>query len=134
MSKGPKFNQRSLQVQATAYQGPLPQPSDLEKYNVVVPGAAERIIAMAERQAGHRQSLEKTAITSEINQARLGTFCALIIGLFGLGIAGYTINSGHDAAGAAIGTTALASIVSSFIYGSSKRRSERQEQSLPARR
>lgn len=133
MSKGGKISTRSVQVQATTHQGPLPSPGDFEKYEAILPGAAERIMTMAEKQAVHRQALEKTAITSEISQAKLGTICALIIGLFGLGVAGYSINSGHDTAGAAIGTTALASMVGSFIYGSSKRRSERQEQSTPSR-
>lgn len=32
------------------YSGPLPKPEDLAKYEQVIPGAAERIIKMAERE------------------------------------------------------------------------------------
>jgi uncharacterized membrane protein len=37
----------------------------LVQYNQAFPGCAERIVAMAERQAAHRQDIEKTAITSK---------------------------------------------------------------------
>ncbi len=40
------------------YQGPLPPPAMLRGYEEVVPGGAERILAMAERQAAHRQTIE----------------------------------------------------------------------------
>jgi len=51
---------------AETFSGPLPHPQILEKYNEVVPDAAERIIAMAENQSKHRQELETKAIESDI--------------------------------------------------------------------
>ena len=44
------------------YTGPLPLPEHLEKYESINPGTAERIIAMAERQAAHRQELEAVVV------------------------------------------------------------------------
>jgi uncharacterized membrane protein len=35
---------------------PLPHPSELEHYENILPGAAARIIAMAENQSKHRQN------------------------------------------------------------------------------
>ena len=37
-------------IETTAYHGPLPPPTYLDAYNKVLPGAADRIIAMAEKQ------------------------------------------------------------------------------------
>lgn len=49
-----------LQVRGVVqhYQGPLPPPAMLRGYEELVPGGAERILAMAERQAAHRQTIE----------------------------------------------------------------------------
>jgi uncharacterized membrane protein len=129
----PEKYRAEVKVKGTAYQGPIPPPADLERYNAILPGAAERILAMAERQANHRQSLEKKVLDSDAFHALLGIICALIIALVGLGVAGYIIINGHDWAGAIIGGATLASMVSAFIYGSSKLRRERKEQTLPAR-
>ncbi|MDE0103545.1 MAG: DUF2335 domain-containing protein [Bryobacterales bacterium] len=38
--------------------GPLPPPKTIEGYEAIVPGAAGRIISMADKQLAHRQHLE----------------------------------------------------------------------------
>ena len=43
----------------TALRGPLPPPEVLAQYEVALPGAAERIFKMMERQEEHRQALER---------------------------------------------------------------------------
>lgn len=135
MSKKSGHAQQGIQIQKAEFrQAPLPHPSELERYEAILPGAAERIVAMAERQALHRQALERKVIDSDARHALIGTVFGLVIGLFGLSVAGYCIYTGHDTAGAVIGGATLASMVGSFIYGSSKQRRERQEQTLPARR
>jgi len=42
--------------------GPLPQAAELAAYNQAVPDGAQRIVAMAEKQAGHRMSIEAQVI------------------------------------------------------------------------
>lgn len=66
------------------FSGPLPQPEDLQRYDAIVPGAADRIIAMAETQALHRQDIEKNSVASEIALRRNGQGCGLAIVLAGL--------------------------------------------------
>lgn len=46
-------------VEALAMQGPLPPPDILSGYDAIVPGAAERILAMAEKQNDHRIEMEQ---------------------------------------------------------------------------
>ena len=40
------------------YSGPLPKAEDLAKYEALLPGAADRIFVMAEKQLSHRHDLE----------------------------------------------------------------------------
>ncbi|MGL4370892.1 MAG: DUF2335 domain-containing protein, partial [Spirochaetota bacterium] len=45
--------------QSVTYSGPLPLPSDFSGYEAVLPGAAERIMAMTEEQSRHRMKCEE---------------------------------------------------------------------------
>ncbi len=44
----------------------------MEHYERVMPGSANRILAMAESQTGHRQQLETTVVTGNIESERRG--------------------------------------------------------------
>src|SRR6266487_6387560 len=59
--------------------GPLPPPEALAKYEEVLPGAADRIITMAEKQVGHRQKLESKVVGSNTFNERLGMILAFIV-------------------------------------------------------
>jgi len=48
------------------HQGPLPAPEDLQRYNDLLPGAAERIIKMAEAEQMHRHEQESRAMGAEV--------------------------------------------------------------------
>lgn len=110
--------------------GPLPSPSEIERYEAILPGAAERILAMAENQSNHRQKLETKAISTEGRNSFLGIIAGLAIGVVGLSIAGFCIYSSHDTAGAALGGTTLVSLVGTFVYGTRQRRLEREQKYL----
>jgi hypothetical protein len=53
-------------VTQALHQGPLPTPQDLFEYDRLLPGSAERIIAMAEREQAHRMNLEDMTQRAEI--------------------------------------------------------------------
>jgi len=57
----------------------------LIKYNEACPGCAERILAMAERQAAHRQGIEKAVIDSNIKSERRGQILGFLIALAAIG-------------------------------------------------
>ena len=79
-------------VQVTEqFSGPLPPPDMLERYNQVVPDAANRIIAMAEQETGHRRNMERLIISNEYQEAKMGQTCAVIIGSLAI-ISGATIS------------------------------------------
>ena len=66
-------------TQSISYSGPIPPASELERFEKVSPGAANRIIAMAESQIAHRHLLEKTVIESNVANERQGMHYAFIL-------------------------------------------------------
>jgi uncharacterized membrane protein len=68
----------TVATQSQVHHGPVPHPDVLRGYNELVPGAAERLIKLAEDEAAHRRHLEKQAMDSNIgaqqNQLRVGEY------------------------------------------------------------
>ena len=108
----------------TSFTGPVPPPKMLEQYNNVLPNAAERIVAMAERQSAHRQKLEEIVIKSSSRNELIGQIFALIIALFVVGGGIYLLVQGKDAAGLAAIITPLAVLTGVFVYGKHLQRKE----------
>ena len=54
---------------SSTFSGPLPPPETLIRYNDAVPDGAERIIALAERQAAHRMALESRVVDADIKRS-----------------------------------------------------------------
>lgn len=107
-----------LRVQAMmrAFSGPLPPPEALERYNQVLPGAAERIIAMAESQHSHRQELEKHVIKSNVSAQKLGTILGFVVSMTVVLGGMFLVHEGKSGEGLAAILTALASLVGVFLY------------------
>jgi len=98
------------------YSGPLPPPEALDRYNQILPGAAERIIAMAESQHSHRQDLEKHVIKSNVAAQKLGTILGFIVAMTVVLGGMWLVHDGKSIAGLASILTALASLVGVFLY------------------
>lgn len=117
-------------VSATMWQGPLPSPEHLERFNRVVSGSAERLIRMAEKQQDHRMGLEKKVSSSQTRQSALGQIFALVICLAILGVGAFAISKGFPAAGATIVTGTIVGMAYVFITGKREeqvsRRNKRQ--------
>ena len=116
----------SLKVQGVQYSGPIPPPAMLEQYDKIVPGAAERILKMAEEQSEHRRSLEKKAIHSDSRNSIMGIVSALVITLSALCVVVYAITAGQAEVAKFVAGGVIVSLVSAFIYGTRSRRLERQ--------
>lgn len=107
--------------------GPLPSAETLARYEVICPGAADRLITMAENQQQHRQSLEAIAVPSTFAAQRTGQRNALISTVvallcsFGLGLVGAEIAAG------VVGGSTVVSLAGVFIVGRLGQRHERAE-------
>ena len=71
---------KEIKAVVSEFSGPLPPPSIIQGYENVIPGAAERILAMAEKQSAHRQFMERTMIQSDSRDSLLGIIAALLLG------------------------------------------------------
>jgi Predicted membrane protein (DUF2335) len=47
---------------ATAFSGPIPPPDVLAKYERALPGLADRLVCIAERESDHRRALQRRAM------------------------------------------------------------------------
>jgi uncharacterized membrane protein len=114
----------TLEAQFSAFIGPLPHPAVMQGYEDVLPGAAERIIALAEKQSAHRMGIESQVVTHESWRSWAGLVAGTVIALAILGGAiGLTI-SGHEEVGALLGIANIAGISSVFVLG---RRAEQED-------
>lgn len=59
----------------------LPAPEELARYEKVVPGGAERILEMAEKQSKHRREMEEKATMAEIRGAKLKQILTFVLAL-----------------------------------------------------
>ena len=110
-----------------AFQGPLPPPSLLDQYNQIVPGAAERILRLFEIQVDHRQRLEGQVIGSDIRDSRLGLVLGAIVSIAAIVGGVFAITYGHPTTGGIIAAIPVPTLAAVFVYGSRKRRMERDQ-------
>jgi len=99
------------------HSGPLPSPNDFAAYNQITPGAAERILRMAEIEAEHRRSQEVKAMVRMHREAMVGQLFAFAIGLSGIGASMYLAMIEQPAAAMVIGGGTLVALVTAFING-----------------
>lgn len=99
------------------FSGPMPPPVIMEGYEKVLPGAAERILKMAEHQEQHRHKMEKRIIFSETFQPICGMVFAFIIVLITFLGGAFLIYNNRPVGGLISIITAIGVIVISFIMG-----------------
>jgi uncharacterized membrane protein len=100
------------------YQGPIPPPGYLQGYESACPGAATRIIAMAEKAQDRQENRFDKAMDYEYGDRRLGLilgFAALVVvvgaGVIVIALGQVTVGSGLLAAGF-VGT-----VIGTFVHG-----------------
>lgn len=96
----------------------LPPPDDLDRYVQHLPGAAERLLAAAEREQAHRHQIEnallaidRDGVPRSFESHRRACWIALVVGLAHLAVMVVAILEGYATAGtggAALGMAAVA--------------------------
>ena len=115
----------SVEITAASWRGPLPPPDTLRQYNEVVPGAALRILNMAEQQSNHRIQMEKAVVSGDSRRSYVGILAAFILSAMVIVGGIYLIVNGHDWAGATLIGLDLVGLAGVFVYGTNARRAER---------
>ena len=104
-------------TQEYTYSGILPHPMLLKQFDEVLPGTAERIITMTEKEGEHRRIIEKQIVDSEFKIQNRGIKFGFLIALSG--ILGSVFLAFYDKtiASTILGSSTLVSLVSVFIKG-----------------
>ena len=104
--------------------GPLPHPELLGKYESIIPGAADRIIAMAENEMANRHNMNK----KQWNIGLLGVISAFVLGLATISGGVIAICLDHAVPGSIVSLGGLGTIVSTFIYGTNPMKSKKGDE------
>ena len=113
------------------FRGPIPPPEIISGYEAIIPGAADRILAMAEKQSQHRQEMEKIKMKSESRDGLLGILFAFVLGIGSI-IAAIVIvvlvpqNAGAISS-ALLGMTGIGSIIATFIQATRMEKKDDEE-------
>jgi uncharacterized membrane protein len=120
----PQTSALIAQRNTSIYAGPLPHPDIIAGFESIQPGAADRIISMAENEAKQRHQIEtkeqerivsiSTTENKRVLRGQIFSFSIVVIG-FGGGI--FLIAIGRDTAGFTSLVSALATLVTAFIIG-----------------
>jgi len=87
----------------------------LAKYDQVLPGLAERIVGLTERQSVHRQGLERAIVESNGRVQSRGQILAFILVVLGMLIGGGLILLGKPTAGFTALLTPLGLVAAAFF-------------------
>lgn len=115
---------KSILALEKTYSGPLPLPEDLAKYDRVVPGAAERILRMAENESEHRRKRDNRMDWSIIITTILSVVFAFL-SIIALSVLAYfALEMGYPTAASSFAVGAMAAVAGVFIYKSKKKAKE----------
>ncbi len=97
------------------FSGPIPHPRILKEYDRIVPGAAARILKVAEDDAIHTREMEKRALEYKANEIKRGQIFGLVIGLATFSTAIISLYLGHEGAAMVLGGTTVVGLVTVFV-------------------
>lgn len=113
---------RQVVLQQQHHSGPLPSPETLARYDQLLPGTAQRIIAMAEREQAHAISQQQIALQSDVRARegalailRRGQIFALIVALVGIAVAAGLALAGRETVASVIAGSVLVALVTAFL-------------------
>jgi len=125
----PEQNQPTItefSVMAAFRKGPFPPPEEMQKYEILYPGATKLLFDNFVSQTNHRIELEKTVIQGDNKRADKAQRNSFIIAMSILVLAGFLFFSGKNAYAISAVIAAVAPIVIAFITSSISRKKEKE--------
>jgi len=111
------YTEQQVSVRAEMFIGPLPHPDILKRYDEVMPGIADRIVAEFQAESLHRREQEKAALHAESREAMRGQLFAFLTVVAAFITVGWLGWLGHPAAAGAVAGTTIVGLVIAFIQG-----------------
>lgn len=113
--------QREITHVQEQYSGPIPPPEILNGFNQIVPGAAERILVMAEENGRHQREMEKAALTFASDTVRRGQIYGLVIGILAFTTCLVALYLGSENTAMTIGGVTITGLVTVFVTNKFKK-------------
>jgi uncharacterized membrane protein len=99
-------------AQQVSYSGPLPTASEFAAYDKALPGAAERLLSMAEKQAEHRRKMDEKIVDKSLRLNSTGQVVSFIVSVLALGAVCLCVVLSQPGASIAPALIAIPSILS----------------------
>ena len=109
----PEMRQATVTALARMSSGPLPQADEFAKYENAVPGAGDRILAMAEREQAHRHEKENKAMDYTARDVGRGAWMGMAVSLSFVALAAYGMWLGVTGPTLVFGGVGAAGVLSS---------------------
>lgn len=118
-----------LSIQGEIHTGPIPAPGEIGEYERILPGSADRIIKMAEKEQAHRHQLQLRSQRHRLGITFIGQLFAFLMGISGIAGGVYLVKSDKPITGFGVFFTSLATLMGVFFY--SRRRTTPQNAITP---
>jgi uncharacterized membrane protein len=102
--------------QVEIHTGPIPAPAEIGEYERILPGSADRIIRMAEKEQAHRHQIESRGQRHRLGITFVGQLFAFLMGMSGIAGGVYLVKSDKPITGFGVFFTSLATLVGVFFY------------------
>ncbi|MGK7958482.1 MAG: DUF2335 domain-containing protein [Crocosphaera sp.] len=116
-----------IRGKTTTFVGPIPPPEIIAEYETILPGSADRILSMTEKQVEHRMKLESKIVTTDGIRSYLGLGAGFIIAIVGLSGSIYLGINGKNWASGIMSAGTLTGLVTVFVTGEKRRNLETEE-------
>lgn len=117
-NKREEVKEALMVMRSEMYSGPIPPPEALARYEEVQPGAADRILTMAEKQQEHRMALETKAIGGQVDQSKRGQLFGFILVFVCIAVAVFfAVYFGMTAFAVTFLCVTMVSVVGLFVTG-----------------
>ncbi len=98
-------------------QSNMPDEETLEAYARLIPGGADRLMTLIEKQADHRMKLESLAVPAQIKQSSRGQFFGFILVILAFILSAIFLFKGNPLCGGVIATSTAVSMATIFGIG-----------------
>lgn len=126
---------RLLHIQQSQYSGPIPPPESLQYYEEILPGAADRILKMAEENArilressSKQQTLEESVELHRHDETKRGQNFGLYTVLSMVALAGLAILCGYPSVAGIICSATVIGVATVFVSGRKGQSNERPDE------
>ena len=101
--------------------GLIPSPEILERYNAIIPGAATRILNMAEEQSRHRLAFEEALAEVDAKRMQQVVYSGSAIAMLCIGTGSLLVFFGRGAPGLVIVMAGILLFIGIFLYAINSR-------------